>query len=61
MKKEVLPNKAGRNVLAPKASEAKQYPILAYDVETDSDGNFTYATSTASDTGGSEAERLLKR
>lgn len=43
MKKEVLPNKAGRNVLAPKTSEARQYPILAYDVETDSDGNFTYA------------------
>ena len=43
MKKEVLPNSAGRNILAPKTSEARQYPILAYDVETDSDGNFTYA------------------
>lgn len=41
MKKEVFPAK--RNVLEPKTSEAGLYPILAYDVETDSDGNFTYA------------------
>lgn len=43
MKKEVLPNRARRNVLAPKESEVGTYPILAYDVETDSDGNFVYA------------------
>lgn len=43
MKKEVLPNRARRNVLAPKESKVGTYPILAYDVETDSDGNFTYA------------------
>ena len=41
MTKKVFPAK--RNVLEPIQSEVGIYPILAYDVETDSDGNFVYA------------------
>ena len=41
--REVVPNAKGQHRLEPKTSPARRYPILAYDVETDSDGNFVYA------------------
>ncbi|MDD3941892.1 MAG: DNA polymerase [Sphaerochaetaceae bacterium] len=39
----VVPNQRRRNQLKALSRQPRAYPILAYDVETDSDGNFTYA------------------
>ena len=41
--KEVLPNHSGRHGLEPKKNKGKQFPILAYDVETTDGGTFVYA------------------